>query len=147
MLEHDELVGALLKQFQDLGVDENAIVVYAMDNGNELMMWPDGGYAPFRGEKGTPGAAECVFRLLIKWPGRIAPGTVFNGVQSHEDLFVSLAAAAGMPTDYQSTRFCRWMTDTHTIGWPLIRIQHVASQPRLPDGQRYLGDPPRFAPD
>ena len=23
------------------------------ENGNELMMWPDGGYAPFRGEKGT----------------------------------------------------------------------------------------------
>jgi len=34
---------------------------------------------------------------LVRWPDRIAPGTAFNGVQSHEDLFVTLAAAAGMP--------------------------------------------------
>ena len=53
MIEHDEQVGVLLKKLKDLGVDDNTIVVYTTDNGNELMMWPDGGYAPFRGEKGT----------------------------------------------------------------------------------------------
>ena len=53
MIEHDEQVGALLKKLKDLGVDDNTIVIYSTDNGNELMMWPDGGYAPFRGEKGT----------------------------------------------------------------------------------------------
>ena len=53
MIEHDEHVGALLKKLEDLGVADNTIVVYTTDNGNELMMWPDGGYAPFRGEKGT----------------------------------------------------------------------------------------------
>ena len=97
MLEHDEQVGALLKKLEDLGVDDNTIVIYTTDNGNELMMWPDGGYAPFRGEKGTTWEGGVRVPLLIKWPGRIAPGTALNGVQSHEDLFVSLAAAAGMP--------------------------------------------------
>ncbi len=53
MIEHDEQVGALLKKLDDLGVADNTIVVYTTDNGNELMLWPDGGYAPFRGEKGT----------------------------------------------------------------------------------------------
>jgi len=61
------------------------------------MMWPDGGYAPFRGEKGTTWEGGVRVPLLIKWPGKIAPGTALNGIQSHEDLFVSLAAAAGMP--------------------------------------------------
>jgi len=53
MIEHDEHVGALLKKLEDLGVANNTIVVYTTDNGYELMFWPDGGYAPFRGEKGT----------------------------------------------------------------------------------------------
>ena len=53
MIEHDEHVGALLKKLEDLAVANNTIVVYTTDNGNELAFWPDGGYAPFRGEKGT----------------------------------------------------------------------------------------------
>lgn len=97
MLEHDDQVGQLLKKLKDLGVDDNTIVIYSTDNGFELMMWPDGGYAPFRGEKGTTWEGGVRVPMLVKWPGRIAPGTDFNGVQSHEDLFVTLAAAAGLP--------------------------------------------------
>jgi arylsulfatase len=97
MLEHDEQVGALLKKLKDLGVDDNTIVIYSTDNGNELMMWPDGGYAPFRGEKGTTWEGGVRVPMLIKWPGKIPAGRESNGVQSHEDLFVTLAAAAGLP--------------------------------------------------
>ncbi len=97
MLEHDEQVGELLKKLKNLGVDDNTIVIYTTDNGNELMMWPDGGYAPFRGEKGTTWEGGVRVPMLVKWPGQIAPGTELNGVQSHEDLYVTLAAAAGLP--------------------------------------------------
>ena len=97
MLEHDDLVGALLKKLDDLGVARNTIVVYTTDNGNELMFWPDGGYAPFRGEKGTTWEGGVRVPCLIRWPGKIKPGTVSNGIQDHEDLFVTLAAAAGLP--------------------------------------------------
>lgn len=96
MLEHDEQVGALLKKLDELGVADNTIVVYSTDNGNELMFWPDGGYAPFRGEKGTSWEGGFRVPCLIRWPGQIKPGTELNGIQSHEDLFVTLAAAAGL---------------------------------------------------
>ena len=97
MLEHDEQIGVLLKKLDDLGIADNTIVIYTTDNGNELMMWPDGGYAPFRGEKGTTWEGGVRVPCLVKWPGKIPAGSVSNGVQSHEDLFVTLAAAAGMP--------------------------------------------------
>ena len=97
MIEHDEHVGALLKKLEDLGVADNTIVVYTTDNGNELMMWPDGGYAPFRGEKGTTWEGGVRVPLFIRWPGMIAPHSTSNAIQSHEDLYVSLAAAAGLP--------------------------------------------------
>jgi arylsulfatase len=97
MIEHDEHVGAILKKLDELGVADNTIVVYTTDNGFELLFWPDGGYSPFRGEKGTTWEGGVRVPCLVKWPGRIAPGSVSNGIQSHEDLFVTLAAAAGLP--------------------------------------------------
>ena len=97
MLEHDEQIGALLKKLDDLGVTDNTIVVYTTDNGNELLFWPDGGYAPFRGEKGTTWEGGLRVPCLIRWPAKIPPNTDANGIQSHEDLFVTLAAAAGLP--------------------------------------------------
>jgi len=97
MIEHDELVGSLLKKLEELGVADNTIVIYTTDNGNELMLWPDGGYAPFRGEKGGTWEGGVRVPFLVKWPGHIKPGTVSNGIQNHEDVYATLAATAGMP--------------------------------------------------
>jgi arylsulfatase A-like enzyme len=97
MIEHDEHVGAILKKLDDLGIANNTIVVYSTDNGNELLFWPDGGYAPFRGEKGTSWEGGVRVPMLVRWPGHIAPGSEFNGIQNHEDAFTTLAAAAGLP--------------------------------------------------
>ena len=97
MIEHDEHVGAILKKLKDLGADGNTIVVYSTDNGNELMFWPDGGYAPYRGEKGTTWEGGLRVPCLIRWTGYIPRGREVNGIQTHEDLYVSLAAAAGLP--------------------------------------------------
>jgi len=97
MIEHDEQVGAILNKVKELGVADNTIVIYSTDNGNELMFWPDGGYAPFRGEKGTTWEGGVRVPCLISWPGHIPGGRVSNGIQNHEDLYVTLAAAAGLP--------------------------------------------------
>ncbi len=97
MIEHDEQVGKILAKLKEMGIEDNTIIIYSTDNGNELMLWPDGGYAPFRGEKGTTWEGGVRVPCLIKYPGVIQPGSELNGIQSHEDLFVTLAAAAGLP--------------------------------------------------
>jgi arylsulfatase len=97
MIEHDEHVGVLLKKLEELGIADNTIVVYTTDNGYEFLFWPDAGYAPFRGEKGTTWEGGLRVPCLIRWPGHIPAGTDANGIQSMEDLYVSLAAAAGLP--------------------------------------------------
>ena len=53
MVEHDEMVGEMLKKLDDLGIANNTIVMYSTDNGAEKVTWPDGGTTPFYGEKGT----------------------------------------------------------------------------------------------
>ena len=97
MIEHDEQVGSILKKLDELGIADNTIVVYTTDNGNELLLWPDGGYAPFRGEKGTTWEGGVRVPMLLRWPGKVKPGAVSNGIQNHEDVYVTLASVAGLP--------------------------------------------------
>lgn len=97
MVEHDGYVGEVLKKLKDLGIEENTIVIYSTDNGAESFTWPDGGITPFHGEKGTTWEGGFRVPLLVKWPGVIDEGTVYNDVISQEDWMPTLLAAAGDP--------------------------------------------------
>jgi arylsulfatase len=97
MVELDGYVGQLLQKLEDLGVADNTVVVFTTDNGAEVMSWPDGGNTPFRGEKATNWEGGYRVPMLIRWPGTIKPGTVFNEAFSHYDLIPTFAAAGGDP--------------------------------------------------
>jgi arylsulfatase len=97
MVEHDGHVGQLLALLDELEIDENTIVVYTTDNGAEIALWPDGAMTMFRGEKGSTWEGGFRIPMAIKWPGVIAPGTVYNDIISLLDLFPTLCAAAGVP--------------------------------------------------
>src|SRR3954447_15258420 len=53
MIDHDQIVGAVLDKLDELGLADNTIVVYSTDNGPHSNTWPDGGTTPFRSEKNT----------------------------------------------------------------------------------------------
>jgi arylsulfatase len=93
----DDSIGALLKHLDDIGEANNTIVIFTTDNGAEVFTWPDGGMTPFRGTKGT--VFEGGFRVpaIIRWPGKVKPGKVENGIFSGLDWLPTLAAAAGNP--------------------------------------------------
>lgn len=95
MVEHDKMVGALLKKLEDLGMADNTIVMYSTDNGAETVTWPDGGITPFHGEKGTTFEGGHRVPLIVKWPGVIKPGTIYNDLIAHNDWMPTFAAAAG----------------------------------------------------
>jgi len=97
MVEHDKMVGDLLKKLDDLGISENTIVVYSTDNGAETGTWPDGGTTPYHGEKGTTWEGGFRVPQVVRWPGVIKPGTIVNDIMSQEDWLPTLLAAAGDP--------------------------------------------------
>ena len=96
MLEHDGMVGELLKQLDDLNIADNTIVLYTTDNGAEIALWPDGAMTPFRGEKGTTWEGGFRIPMMVRWPGVVKPGTQYNEIISLIDWFPTLCAAAGM---------------------------------------------------
>jgi arylsulfatase len=97
MVEHDGHVGILLNKLDELGITDNTIVMYSTDNGAETFTWPDGGITPFHGEKGTTWEGGFRVPSVIRWPGVIEPGTIYNDIFSHEDMMPTILAAAGEP--------------------------------------------------
>jgi arylsulfatase len=97
MIDHDRFVGALLDKLDELGLTDSTLVIYSTDNGPHANSWPDAGTTPFRSEKNTNW--EGAFRVpqAIRWPGKIAAGTVSNELISHMDWLPTLLSAAGEP--------------------------------------------------
>ena len=97
MIDHDEVVGALLGKLDELGIADDTIVVYSTDNGPHMNTWPDGGMTPFRSEKNTNW--EGAFRIpeMVRWPGKIPAGVVSNEIIQHHDWLPTFLAAAGEP--------------------------------------------------
>ena len=97
MLDHDDLVGDMLNQLDKLGITDNTIVVYSTDNGVHYNTWPDAGITPFRSEKNSNWEGAYRVPAMVRWPGKIAAGTISNDIMSHLDWLPTLMAAAGKP--------------------------------------------------
>jgi len=124
MIDHDAIVGEMLDQLDELGLADDTIVIYSTDNGPHSNTWPDGGTTPFRSEKNTNW--EGAFRVpeLIRWPGRIAAGTVSNDIVQHHDWLPTLLAAAGDTTTVDELKQGKTVGDTsfkvHIDGYNLL---------------------------
>jgi arylsulfatase len=97
MAQLDDVVGAVMKKLEDLGIADDTILVFSTDNGAENFTWPDGGQTPFAGGKGT--VLEGGFRVpcVLRWPGKVPAGKTENGLMSGLDWFPTFCAAAGNP--------------------------------------------------
>jgi arylsulfatase A-like enzyme len=97
MAQFDDIVGGIMQHVEDIGETDNTIFILTTDNGTETFTWPDGGNTPFKGQKGT--VYEGGFRApaIARWPGKIKPGSIENGIFSGLDWFPTLVAAAGDP--------------------------------------------------
>jgi arylsulfatase len=97
MVTHDEQIGQMLDKLDELGIADNTIVMYSTDNGPENDTWPDGANTPFRSQKDTNWEGGWRVPAFLRWPGKIKPGTVLNGIVSHQDMLPTLLAIAGDP--------------------------------------------------
>ena len=97
MIENDATIGTVLKAVDDLGIGNDTIVIYTTDNGPHQNSWPDAGTTPFRSEKNTNWEGAFRVPCMIRWPGRIQPGSISNETISGLDWMPTLLAAAGEP--------------------------------------------------
>lgn len=97
MIDHDKNVGTVLKAIEDAGIADNTFVMYSTDNGPHMNSWPDGAMTPFRNEKNSNWEGAYRVPCMVRWPGKIKPGSVSNEIVGHHDWLPTLLALAGDP--------------------------------------------------
>ncbi len=97
MIDHDKHVGEMLNLLDELNIADNTIVMYSTDNGPHMNSWPDAGMTPFRNEKNSNWEGAYRVPAMVRWPGKIKPGSVANDIVSHMDWLPTFLAAAGEP--------------------------------------------------
>ena len=95
MIDHDKNVGQVLKVLDDLKIADNTFVMYSTDNGPHMNSWPDAAMTPFRNEKNSNWEGAYRVPAMVRWPGKIKPGTVSNEIVAHHDWMPTLLAIAG----------------------------------------------------
>jgi arylsulfatase A-like enzyme len=94
LVEADTRIGHVLDKVRALGLDRNTYVFWTTDNGAWQDVYPDAGYTPFRGTKGT--VREGGNRVpAIAWGPRIKPGTRNYDILGGLDFMATFAALAG----------------------------------------------------
>jgi len=101
IVELDARIGRIMDKIASLGLDKNTVVFYTTDNGAWQDVYPDAGYTPFRGTKGTVREGGNRVPAIAVWPGKIAPGTKNHDIVGGLDLMATFASIGGakLPTN------------------------------------------------
>ena len=95
----DEAVGRVLKKLDDLKLSDNTLVIFTSDNGGlatlEGMQYAPTFNAPLREGKGYLYEGGIRVPLIVKWPGKITPGTTASEVACSIDFFSTMLEASG----------------------------------------------------
>ena len=105
VVEVDDIVGRLMATLEETGEADNTFVFFASDNGPEEDSYPDSGYTPFRGGKGTTWEGGVRVPGIAVWPGMIKPGRVSDGLFDVMDLFNTSLALAGIEDKIPTERY------------------------------------------
>ena len=88
----DDNVGRLFARLDTLGLTENTLVLFMLDNGPNSRRFVAG----MRGMKGEVYEGGIRSPLLAHWPARLRAGHVAGEVAAHIDVFPTLLDAAGL---------------------------------------------------
>jgi len=95
VVENDTRIGRIYEKVKALGLDKNTYIFWTTDNGAWQDVYPDAGYTPFRGTKGT--VREGGNRVpAIAWGPRIKAGSRNYDIVGGLDYMATFASLAGI---------------------------------------------------
>ncbi len=101
MIEHlDENVGKILDALDDKGIADNTIVIFTSDNGG--LSTAEGSptcNAPLSEGKGWMYEGGTREPMLVRWPGKVDPGTKTDAIVTSPDFYPTLLEACGLPLE------------------------------------------------
>jgi arylsulfatase A-like enzyme len=95
IVENDTRIGRVMDKIRALGLDKNTYVFWTTDNGAWQDVYPDSGYTPYRGSKGTCREGGARVPALAWGPG-IKAGSRNWDILGGLDYMATFAALAGV---------------------------------------------------
>lgn len=96
VVELDTRIGRIMDRLRALGLDKNTLVFYTTDNGAWQDVYPDAGYTPFRGTKGTVREGGNRVPAIAVWPGHIKADVRNHDILGGLDLMATFAKLGGV---------------------------------------------------
>ncbi|TCK35259.1 arylsulfatase [Paraburkholderia sp. BL8N3] len=96
LVELDARVGHIMDKLREKGLDKNTLVFFTTDNGAWQDVYPDAGYTPFRGTKGTDREGGARVPAIAWWPGKIKPHSRNFDILGGLDCMATFASLAGV---------------------------------------------------
>ena len=93
--EIDYRTGQILDAIDKLKIRDNTVVIWCSDNGPEYFYPWHGTAGPWRGNYFTAWEGSLRAPFLIRWPGKVAAGSVSNEIVHVVDLLPTLGKIAG----------------------------------------------------
>lgn len=95
LVENDARIGAIIDKIKALGLDGNTYIFWTTDNGAWQDVYPDAGYTPFRGTKGTVREGGSRVPFIAAGPG-IPAGSRNYEIVGGLDFMATFAALGGV---------------------------------------------------
>jgi arylsulfatase A-like enzyme len=97
IVENDARIGHILDKVRQLGLDNgNTLVFWTTDNGAWQDVYPDCGYTPFRGTKGTDREGGNRVPAIAWMPNKIKAGSKNYDILGGLDFMATFSALAGL---------------------------------------------------
>jgi arylsulfatase A-like enzyme len=104
----DDAVGKLLHSLDSLGLSENTMVVFTSDNGpywreNFVQQYNHHSAGEFRGMKGDAFEGGHRVPLIVRYPGKVKPGSISSATTSLVNFMATCAELVGESSDQFKT--------------------------------------------
>ncbi|MEZ5899216.1 MAG: arylsulfatase [Hyphomicrobiaceae bacterium] len=96
VVELDARIGHIMDKLRELKLDDNTLVFYTTDNGAWQDVYPDAGYTPLRGTKGTVREGGNRVPAIAWMPGKIKANSKNHDIVGGLDLMATFAKLGGV---------------------------------------------------
>jgi arylsulfatase A-like enzyme len=107
----DDYVGEILTKLEELGLDDNTIVIFTSDNGPHLEAGADPDFFDsnniLKGYKRDMYEGGIRVPMIVRWPGKVKNGTESSHISAFWDIMPTLADITGVenPTETDGISF------------------------------------------
>lgn len=136
----DRLVGTVMTRLQELGIDDNTLVIFTADNGTSQLIVNTRGGVSVKGGKGLPTLNGTHVPMIVRWPGKVPAGVRRSGLVDFADVLPTMAEATGLKA---------FSGLDGVSQWPVVQGSKASARPWIFEhyAPRWVNRPARFVFD